>query len=74
MMEIVLLGEIIVDVCLACEAAWFDEGELGTTIRKHDTDIRAQVAASIDGGKTPLRAVQGAFGVLEIVVRLFTSA
>ena len=73
-MEVVLLGDIILDVCLPCEAAWFDEGELGTTIRKYDTEIRAQVAASLDGGETPLLAVRGAFGVLKVVLRLFTSS
>ena len=65
-MELVVIGELIVDVCLACRAAWFDEGELGATIRRYGTDLRNHVQISRAGpGHGSFR--RGAGGVMEAV-------
>jgi hypothetical protein len=45
-MEIVRLKEVIIDVCLHCRAAWFDEGELGATVRSHNGEIRARSSSA----------------------------
>ena len=55
-MKVVALGGLVIDVCRSCRAAWFDEGELGATVRTQAGDIRARVRASLarppSGGPT----------------------
>jgi Zn-finger nucleic acid-binding protein len=65
-MQIVVIGELIVDVCLACRAAWFDEGELGATIRKYGADIRDHVQLSV-AGSADGSFRRGAGGVTEAI-------
>jgi hypothetical protein len=60
-MKVVELGGLVIDVCRACRAAWFDEGELGATVRTQAGDIRARVRASLarPPGGGPTRGVGG---------------
>jgi Zn-finger nucleic acid-binding protein len=39
-MQMIRLGEVVIDVCLLCRAAWFDEGELGVMVRRHAQPVR----------------------------------
>lgn len=39
-MEMIRIGDIVIDVCLLCRAAWFDEGELGAMVRRHAQPVR----------------------------------
>lgn len=54
-MDTVALGQIVIDVCLSCRSAWFDEGELAEAVSRHAADIRARVQSFV------ARPARGAF-------------
>jgi Zn-finger nucleic acid-binding protein len=45
-MERIQLGEVVIDVCLLCRAAWFDEGELGVMVRRHARPVRQRAKSA----------------------------
>jgi len=65
-MEIVPIGDIVIDVCLSCRAAWFDKGELGVMVRKHARRVRKGASSdSRPGGGSDPGAALDVLGMID---------